>query len=282
MSRFWSLMFLTVPIWGTLAFVFAALPDSWPFYNHWFPEDISKNGWVIDNLFNSILYLTGAIFIGTSLALFWFLWKYDGSKNTEPVKFSHGSHTLEVVWSILPAVTLVFIAVYQMNAWADAKILRPMLAGPDGRLGTEDDIPKPPIAEVTGRQFEWRIRYAGTDNLIGTADDVFTVNELHLPEGEVAVLAIKSRDVLHNFFLPHARVKNDVVPGMKQYVWFTPMKSGEFDIVCAELCGWGHYKMKGRMTVESPPKFAKWLRETKLAQVESTLPLTGDEEEEDE
>ncbi len=279
MNRFWSLLFLSVPILGVLAFVVAANPDSWPLYNHWFPEDISKNGWVIDSLFNSIMYLTGIIFVGTSVALFWFMWKYDGTKHNEPVKFSHGSHTLEVIWSILPAVTLVFIAVFQMDAWAKAKMLRPMLAGPDGRIGTKDDIPKPPIAEVTGRQFEWRIRYAGTDGVIGTEDDLHTVNDLHLPEDEEAVLAIKSMDVLHNFFIPNVRVKNDVVPGMKQHVWFTPMKRGQYDIVCAELCGWGHYKMKGRMTIVSPANFEKWMEEQRAEQTAVAMPANEDEDE---
>jgi len=279
-NRFWSLMFLLVPILGVLLFVFAAMPDSWPLYNHWFPEDISKNGWVIDSLFDSILYLTGIIFVGTSLALFWFMWKYDGTKHAEPVKFSHGSHTLEIIWSILPAVTLVFIAVFQMDAWAKAKMLRPMLPGPDGRIGTTDDVPRPPIAEVTGRQFEWRIRYAGPDGQIGTEDDLHTVNDLTLPKDEEIVLAIKSMDVLHNFFLPNVRVKNDVVPGMKQFVWFTPQKRGRYDIVCAELCGWGHYKMKGRMTVVTPAEFDKWMAEKKAEQ--SAIALPPSEEDEDE
>jgi len=274
------LLFLLVPILGVLAFVFAAQPNSWPLYNHWFPEDISKNGYVIDSLFNSIMYLTGIIFVVTSLALFWFMWKYDGTKNTEPVKFSHGSHTLEIVWSILPAVALIFIAVFQMDAWAKAKMLRPMLTGPDGRLGTKDDIPRPPIAEVTGRQFEWRIRYAGEDGLIGTSDDLYTVNDLTLPEGEEVVLAIKSQDVLHNLFIPNVRIKNDVVPGMKQFVWFTPLKTGQYDIVCAELCGWGHYKMKGQMTILSPDNFARWMEEKKLEQTVATLPPSEDDEDE--
>lgn len=273
-------MFLTVPILGVLAFVFAAMPDSWPLYNHWFPEDISKHGWVIDSLFNSIMYLTGIIFVATSLALFWFMWKYDGTRNTEPVKFSHGSHTLEIIWSILPAVTLVFIAVFQMDAWARAKMIRPSLPGPDGQVGTADDIPKPPIAEVTGRQFEWRIRYAGQDGIIGTADDLFTVNDLTLPMGEESVITIKSQDVLHNFFLPHVRVKNDVVPGMKQHVWFTPLKTGKYDIVCAELCGWGHYKMKGRLTVVSPNQFQQWLEEKRSEQTAVTVPPSEEEEDE--
>merc|ERR1712093_705215 len=124
-GRFWSILFLLVPILGVGVFVCAIMEDTWPFVNMWFPEDISDHGYIIDNLFNTIMYLTGLIFIATGLMLFWFMWKYDETKNSEPVKFTHGSHTLEVVWSIIPAATLLFIAIYQMNAWADAKIIRP-------------------------------------------------------------------------------------------------------------------------------------------------------------
>jgi cytochrome c oxidase subunit 2 len=197
-----------------------------------------------------ILVLTGVIFIATSLALVLFMWQYDGARNVQPVTYTHGSHTLEVVWSILPAATLVFIAIYQMDAWADAKMRRPLL--PDGQL-------KPPLAEITGRQFEWRIRYAGEDGIVGTPDDIQLVNDLHLPVNEEIVLQIKSADVLHSFFLPNLRVKQDVVPGMKQFVWFEPNKTGVYDIVCAELCGWGHYKMRGRVTIEPREKFDTWL-----------------------
>ena len=228
-----------------------------PFFGHWFPEDISEHGAVIDGLFNFIMFLTGVIFIATGFALFWFMWKYDATKNSEPVKFTHGSHSLEICWSIIPAVTLLFIAVYQMHAWADAKMIRPVEE--DGQL-------KEPIVEVTGRQFEWRYKYAGDDGKIGTPDDVYAVNDLHLPVGEEVVLAIKSEDVLHSFFLPNVRVKQDVVPGMKQYMWFKLTQRGQYDIVCAELCGWGHYKMKGRLTVESRSEFDRWLAETKRAQ----------------
>jgi cytochrome c oxidase subunit 2 len=229
------------------------MADLWPMQRHWLPEDISDHGAVIDNLFLFILYLTGIIFIATGAALFWFLWKYDAASNPQPVTFTHGSHTLEVVWSILPAATLVFIAIYQMNAWANAKMNRPKLPG--GQL-------KPEIAEVTGRQFEWRIRYAGKDGIVGTEDDVHVVNDLHLPLGEDIVLEIKSMDVLHSFFLPNLRVKQDVVPGMRQYVWFKANKAGAYDIVCAELCGWGHYKMRGRVTIQSREEFDRWLAQT--------------------
>lgn len=263
MGRFWSLLFLLVPIIGVAVFVVAMQSD-----NHWLPEDISAHGGVIDDLFYSIMYLTGVIFIGCGIAQFWFMWKFDAAKNAEPVKFMHGSHTLEIVWSILPAATLLFIAIYQMNAWADSKMLRPLDAN-----GNK----KAPIAEVKGRQFEWRIRYAGNDGIIGTQDDVHTVNDLHLPIGEEVVLAIKSDDVLHDFFLPNCRVKQDVVPGMKQYIWFKPQKKGEYDIVCAELCGWGHYKMKGRMTIVSESDFADWLESTRKAQQTASFVASGDD-----
>jgi cytochrome c oxidase subunit 2 len=252
-GRFWSILFLLVPILGVGIFVWP-MADLWPMQGHWLPENINDHGAVIDNLFLFILVLTGVLFIGTGIALFWFLWKYDAEHNAQPIAFTHGSHTLEVVWSIIPAATLVFIAIYQMNAWADAKMRRPTL--PDGR-------PKPPIAEITGRQFEWRIRYAGADGIVGTTDDVELANDLHLPVNEEIVLEIKSQDVLHSFFLPNLRVKQDVVPGMKQYVWFRANKTGAYDIVCAELCGWGHYKMRGRVTFQGRDDFDRWLAQTR-------------------
>ena len=278
MGRFWSILFLLVPILGVGSFVWA-MADLWPMEGHWLPENINDHGYVIDNLFMFILVLTGVIFIATGIALFWFLWKYDAERNPQPVTFTHGSHTLEVVWSILPAATLVFIAVYQMNAWADAKMRRPSLPGADGQIGTEDDVLKPEIAEVTGRQFEWRIRYAGKDGIVGTTDDVHVVNDLHLPVNEEIVLKIKSADVLHSFFLPNLRIKQDVVPGMKQFVWFRANRTGTFDIVCAELCGWGHYKMRGRITLESREDFDRWLaRAYELQNQAEFTPTTGEAE----
>jgi cytochrome c oxidase subunit 2 len=265
-GRFWSILFLLVPILGVLVFVWA-IADWWPVKQHWLPENINDYGGVIDNLFMFILWVTGIIFVGTSIALFWFMWKYDAAVYKGPVQYTHGSHTLEIIWSILPAATLLFIAIFQMSAWADAKMKRPLLdKGADGLEGTADDVVRPPIVEVTGRQFEWRIRYPGKDGIIGTDDDIHTVNDLHLPYGEDVVIQIKSQDVLHSFFLPNMRVKQDVVPGMKQFVWFRikPPKSSDtkartYDIVCAELCGWGHYKMRGRVYVESRADFERWL-----------------------
>ena len=254
MGKFWSVLFLMVPVLGVACFVIG------PIYNIWLPHDISQHGHTIDHLFYFILWLTGAVFVATEVTLFWFLWRYDGRGQANPVRFTHGSHTLEVVWTILPAATLLFIAIYQMNAWAEAKIKNPA-AGPDGIFGTADDMP--PTLEVTGRQFEWRLRYPGlkAQGKLGDSDDIFVVNDLHLPVNEEILIDLKSADVLHSFFLPNVRVKQDAVPGMKIPVWFRATETGTYDLVCAELCGWGHYKMKGRLTIESREDFNRWLEE---------------------
>lgn len=245
MGKFWSLLFLLVPVLGVGAFLWAAAGAMW------LPRDISEHGHQIDHLWNFILILTGLVFVATELVLFWFLWRYDGASNKQPVKFTHGSHNLEVIWTILPAATLLFIAIYQMNAWADVKMRRPNI---------------PVTVEVTARQFEWRLRYPGADKKLGTEDDVFAVNDLHVPLDEDVLVELKTMDVLHDFFLPHLRIKQDAVPGMKIPVWFRAKESGTYDLVCAELCGWGHYKMKGRLTVEPREKFEAWLKQMYDAQ----------------
>ncbi|MEX0713040.1 MAG: cytochrome c oxidase subunit II [Pirellulales bacterium] len=241
MGKFWSLLFLLVPVLGVGLFWWA------PGAGYWLPRDISRHGHQIDHLFYFVLVLTGVVFVATEGVLFWFLWRYDATTNRDPATYMHGSHNLEVIWTILPAATLLFIAIYQMNAWADVK----MRAPPGMR----------PTVEVTARQFEWRLRYPGPDNRFGTLDDIHHVNDLHVPVDTDILVDLKSMDVLHDFFLPHLRIKQDAVPGMNIPVWFRAMEIGTYDLVCAELCGWGHYKMKGRLTVESRDAYDQWLAE---------------------
>jgi cytochrome c oxidase subunit 2 len=197
-------LFLLVPVLGVASFALA------PVYQHWLPVDVSEHGHTIDHLFYFILWLTGVVFVATEGTLFWFLWRFD-SREKRKVVYSHGSHSLEIIWTIIPAATLLFIAIYQMNAWAESKIRNPA-AGPDGILGTADDMP--PTLEVTARQFEWRLRYPGKNGVLGDQDDVHVVNDLRLPVQEEILVDLKSADVLHSFFLPNLRVKQDAVPGM--------------------------------------------------------------------
>jgi len=251
----WGILFLAVPIAGVATFVIA------PKANIWLPRDVSEHGHTIDGLFIFILALTGVVFIATELVLFYFVWKYDSKSNSEPVAFSHGSHSLEVVWTIIPAVTLLFIALYQMDAWAAAKMRKPNI---------------PPICEVTGRQFNWDFRYAGIDGELYTPDDIVrTDGKLYLPYGEEVLLRITSADVLHSFFLPNLRLKQDVIPGMEQHMWFTAKRGGSYDIVCAELCGWGHYKMKGQINLVTRAEFEEKMDEYR--QEQNSVPVAEDE-----
>jgi cytochrome c oxidase subunit 2 len=269
MRLIWSILFLLVLVGGVFTFLIG------PSYGIWFPEDVSKWGYKQDDLFMFILYLTGAVFIATQAVLFWFMWKYGKRDASREVQYTHGSHSLEVVWTIIPAATLLFIAIFQLNAWAEFKIDQPTTLGPNGTT-----VPMPPTLEVKARQFEWRLRYPGEDNKLYTADDQFTVNEIVIPVNETIVVDLKSEDVLHSFFIPAMRVKQDAVPGMKIPVWFTATKIGEYDLVCAELCGWGHYKMKGRIKVVSAADFETWKNTTLAAENNATGGQTNNEDEE--
>jgi len=256
-GKIWSLLFLLVLIGGVGCFLVA------PSYNLTLPQDVSSHGHAIDHLYVFILVLTGVVFVATQAVFFWFLWKYDAANNREPVKYTHGSHTLEIVWTIIPAATLLFIALYQMNAWASSKMRMPNIL---------------PTVEVSARQFEWRLRYPGPDQILGTRDDLFHVNDLHIPVNEEILIDLKSQDVLHSFFLPNLRVKQDAVPGMKIPVWFKATETGSYDIVCAELCGWGHYKMKGRLVVQSRQDYDRWLQEMYKAQAQTASPPASEED----
>lgn len=140
--------------------------------------------------------------------------------------------------------------------------------------------------QVVGRQFQWYFRYAGPDGRMGRvdpqfispgsplgqdpadpagADDVVTVNDLHLVVGRPVAFHITSVDVLHSFNLPNFRIKQDAVPGTTVTVWMTPERAGSYEVACAQLCGIGHYLMRGAVTVESPEAFAAWIASQEAA-----------------
>ena len=249
MVKFWCFVFLLVPIFGVGVFLYGASAAA----HIWLPSDASESGHDIDHLFMLILWLTGIVFVATEVTIFWFLWKYNAEANPQPARFVHGSHNLEIVWTILPAVTLLFIAIYQMNVWADVKMRVPEQTLASGKLN-----PEVFEVEIQARQFEWRARYPNKKGEFGVPGELFTVNDIHVPVDKMVLVHLKSADVLHSFFLPNMRVKQDAVPGMNIPVWFRPMEVGVYDIVCSQLCGWGHYKMKGRLTVESEADFRAW------------------------
>lgn len=231
-----------------------AIYGVWPFAACQMPPSFSTAGETIDNLFNGIHVLAVVILLGTGGAIGYVLWRFDHRRNPEGKAkyFSHNT-MLEVVWTLIPGFILVFLAFYQMNAWSENKMVRPTtLIG-----GIEEQTP--PLVLVKAKQFGWEFHYAGTDGVVETADDLYVEGLLVVPRGEDVVLQLESRDVIHSFFVPELRLKQDVVPGMSQFAWFNANQTGEVDILCTELCGWGHYKMKARLRVVEPNEFKEYI-----------------------
>ena len=250
--RYWSVLFGLVGLACVACFVYAPFDSEW-----WLPagpdaklghlHSASSIGKEIDALFVIILWITGVVFIGTQVVLAWAAWKYADGPGRIAVYF-HGSQRLELIWTIIPAIALVFITVYQFGTWASVKF--------------KSSAPNvAPIAEVTGRQFQWVIRYPGVDGKLRTADDLIAINDLHFVKNQKTLIHLQAKDVLHSFFLPALRVKQDAVPGLKISVWFDADQAGRYDLVCAELCGWGHGNMRGNVTVhETQAEFDDWLK----------------------
>jgi cytochrome c oxidase subunit II len=234
--------FVAVGLWLSAAAAFPAAASALPFWLK-LPEGVSTYSDRIDGIFRLILWITGIIFVVVEVLLVTFLIRYRYREGRRP-RYTHGSNRVEVVWTIVPAVICVVLALLSRATWADIK----------------QHLPKEGVQiEVTAEQFAWNIRYAGPDNKFGTADDILTLNQLHFPVGQPVIVTLQSKDVIHSFFLPEFRVKQDAVPGLPTRIWFEGTRTGHWEIACAELCGLGHYRMKGFVTVETPEEFGKWL-----------------------
>jgi cytochrome c oxidase subunit 2 len=215
----------------------------------WLPENVSTYGPEIDRIFRVIYYVTGATFFAVQITLIVFLFLYrhrEGRRAT----YTHGNTTLEIAWTIAPAVLLVILAFVSRSVWADIKQHVP---------------PAEVVAQVTAKQFNWEIAYPGLDGKLGTEDDVTMDNDLHVPVGKTVRLLLKSRDVIHSFFIPNLRFKQDTVPGHDIPAWFKVTKPGKYEVPCAELCGFGHSGMRGWLHVHTPEEYEAWLRETRAA-----------------
>ncbi len=238
MQRLWSLVFLVVPIACSAIYLLAALGVP-PLQKFWLPPNYNAGGDSIDRLFVLTHLVAAVVLVLTMGALFWFSWQ--GSARAQATSTTAHHTMLEIVWTIVPACVLIALAVYQFPSWNENKLLRPQILD-KGRA-----IAQPPLVKVVAKRFGWEFYHAGPDGLLETRDDVFVENLLVLPVGEDVVLQLESRDVLHSFFVPGLRVKQDVVPGLPQFLWFRVEKPVELEMVCAELCGWGHYTMQGRV-----------------------------------
>jgi cytochrome c oxidase subunit 2 len=206
----------------------------------WLPENISTFGGKIDIIFYVILAVTGFMFFLVEGAILYFAIRYRDGKNGK-AKYVHGNMKLEILWTIVPAILLTLLMLKSQQGWSEIKAKMP-------------DAPDLQI-EVTAQQFAWNVKYLDSN--------VTTLNQLHIPVGKKILVKLTSKDVIHSFFVPQFRLKQDAVPGTMMNVWFEATKTGNYELVCAEFCGLAHYRMRGYLTIEEPEKFDMWLAQAK-------------------
>lgn len=215
--------------------------------NWLFSPSVATYGASIDNLYYIILVITGIVFLLTQGLLVYFIIRYR-KKEGRKAEYIHGSTKAEIVWTAIPFFIVVAIALMSKSVWDD--IRNPALI-PDDAMEVQ----------ITAKQFEWTVTYPGADEELGTEDDFELLNQLHIPVDRAVVVMLESEDVIHSFFVPEFRVKQDAVPGMRTPVWFEVTETGDYIIGCAELCGTGHTRMRGSVTVHSEADYRAWVAE---------------------
>jgi len=226
-----------------------------------FPENISTFGGDIDTLFNAVTWITGIVFIAVEVALVVFAIKYRARPGRK-AQFVHGNDRLEFFWTGATFVIVIALALVSRALWN--RIKEPMqFSAPDVEMA------------ITAKQFEWNVTYPGPDGKIGTPDDFTRRSQLHMPVNKKILVTLSSEDVIHSFFLPNFRLKQDAVPGMHIKAWFEATKTGEYVLGCAELCGLGHYKMKGRGFVHTDAEWQQWLQQQAATTLAPTQEATS-------
>jgi cytochrome c oxidase subunit 2 len=241
----------------------------------------SDHGEKIDFMLVITIAVTGVVFILTQILLFWFAYKYQFSEKRTVFYFPH-NNKLELIWTVVPAIFLTVLVGFGLFYW----------------FKITGDAPKDAqIVEITGKQFNWMMRYPGKDNVLGrknyrltdasngnalgvdwedgASHDDIESTEMHLVVGKPVQLVINAQDVIHDVGLPHFRLKMDAVPGIPTTLWFTPKYTTEqmkeitgnkdfvFEIACDQMCGSGHYSMRGVIIVETQEEYDTWMASKK-------------------
>ena len=244
-------------------------------------ESASIQGEKVDQMIWITLIVTGIVFVITQVLLFWFAYKYQENDNRKVFFFAH-STKLELIWTAIPAITLTVLVVFGLRNWF---------------FFTGEAPKNAMVVEVTGKQFGWIFRYPGKDAVFGkkyyknidpavnsvgivwddklAQDDILTEQTMYVVKGTPVKLIIGSRDVIHDVGLSHFRLKMDAVPGIPTTMWFTPKfttaemkeKTGNpnfaYEISCDQICGNGHYSMKGIVEVVTQEEYDMWMAKQK-------------------
>lgn len=236
-------------------FIMNATSESTSFW-HMFapPVDISTNGHLIDWLFYYTTWMNIFFFTLVCIGLFGFSYLYSAKRH--PVAYyTYGNKKIHITIATVIGLA-VFLAV-DMNI---TRISNNDYINVFANFPDEDDEDVLRV-QVLAQQWAWNFRYAGADGVFNTEDDVITLNDLRLPVDRKVVFQIVSKDVIHSFFLPNARLKVDAIPGRLTRMWVELTEPGNYDIVCAEMCGTFHYRMQAYLTVYSEEDFDEWMSE---------------------
>jgi len=231
------------------------------------PPEASAHAAEIDSMTAWVHWLMLVLFVGWGAFYIYTLIRFRQSHHPRAsyagVK-SHASSYVEVAVAVAEAVLLIGFAI---PAWA-----RRVNEFPSDQQAT--------VVRVVGEQFAWNIQYPGADGKFGRTDaklvgpdnplgldrsdpnakdDITTINQLNLPVNKPAVVHLTSKDVIHSFGLPAMRVKQDAIPGMEVPVWFVPTRTGNYEIACSQLCGLGHYRMRGFLNIQTASEFKSFL-----------------------
>ena len=218
------------------------------------PVDISRHGNLIDWLFNYTTLMNLFFFSLVCLGLFGFSYLYYHKRHPRAY-YTYGNKKRHILVTTLIGI-LVFVTI-------DMNITR---ISNDDYIGVFNNWPDETEdivrVEVMAQQWMWSFRYPGSDGVFNTDDDVTTVNDLRIPVDKKVVFQILSKDVIHSLYFPNTRRKVDAIPGRLTRMWFHPVKTGTFDIACAEMCGTYHYRMQAKLRVYSQEEFTGWINES--------------------
>ena len=252
------------------------------------PPSASVEGVEYDAMFETTMWVTGIVFLATQAILFWFAYRYQSTEKRTAFFYPH-NNKLELIWTTIPAIAMAVLVAIGLKYW----------------FKVTDEAPKGhATVEIVGKQFNWLIRYPGADGALGARDfrkindannvlgldwndnknmdDIVAQNgEMHLVVGRPVKLIIGSRDVIHDVGLTHFRMKMDAVPGIVTTMWFTPRYTTKqmqeitkdpdfvYEISCDQMCGKGHYSMRGTIIVETQAEYDKWMASQKTYYAES-------------
>lgn len=239
-------------------------------YGWLLPPNVSTHGADIDRIIIWMQWFMIALFVGWTAFMIYTLIRFRARPGHRADYHGVTTHLSSYVEGAVAAVEIVFLVFLSIPVWADIKAIPPEPG--------EADV----VVRIVAEQFAWNVHYPGADGKFGrtdlskvdgsnplgldrddpaAADDITTINQFHFPVGKKILVNLTAKDVIHSFSMPVMRIKQDAIPGMTVPVWFEATDTGQFEIACAQLCGLGHYRMKGFFSVDTDEQYAAWLAE---------------------